>query len=165
MDNRAAQNLSFGRVSGERSDIVTSKAVVCTQLTYNLLTIARENIGHEERCDVYFDQSILNAAFRESESKVTSDLNPEITENVFDNTQGPDTNYKSSVQGEGAVAYVGFARDAATAITAETGKTIDERNAPVYSAAELGYTSDKIYLNITSAVSYTHLTLPTIYSV
>ena len=159
VDNRAAQNLLFGKVAGERSDIATSKAVVCNQLTYNLLTIAREYIGHEDKCDVFFDQSILNAAFKETESKVTSDLNPMKTENIFDNTAGPDTKYKSSVHGDGAAAYIGFAKNATDAITVDTGKTIDERSAPVYTAAELGYTSDKIYLNITSAsgitISYT----------
>ncbi|MBK8660102.1 MAG: hypothetical protein IPN22_14850, partial [Bacteroidetes bacterium] len=52
-----------GNVAGERTEIADTRLALCTQLTTNLLTIALNNVGNEAQAAVYFDQSILDAAF------------------------------------------------------------------------------------------------------
>jgi len=154
-DARVAQHQAFGAVAGERNDVITTKAGVCRQLTINLLTIALQFIGDEAKADVYFDQGMINAAFAESESKVGNEITPDQTQNCFDNTSSNETNYKTTVSGEGTV-YVGFAETDSTPITALTGKPVDHTAPKIYSAGVLGYTPGvKKYLNITSTAGIT----------
>jgi hypothetical protein len=120
-------------------------------MTTNLLTIALQYVGDESKADVYFDQSILSAAFSESNSSVEGDLDPAETENIFDNTEKPETTFKLEVTGAGN-AFFGFATDPATPITAGTGKEITgDGDAEYFTAAELGFTSEKKNLNVTDA--------------
>jgi hypothetical protein len=75
--NRAEQMAAMSNVDAERSDLATTRPVLCQQLTVNLLTIALQYVGDESKADVYFDQTILNAAFKESERKVADDIDPQ----------------------------------------------------------------------------------------
>ncbi len=154
-DARVAQHQAFGNVAGERNDIITTKAAVCKQLTVNLLTIAIQCIGNESKADVYFDQSMINTAFAQAESRVENEITTNETQNCFDNTASNETNYKTTVSGEGTV-YVGFAETPETAIDATSGKPVDQTAPKIYSAGVLGYTPGvKKYLNITSTAGIT----------
>jgi hypothetical protein len=72
-------------VDAERSDLRTSHPELCTQLTKNLLIIPLQYLCNESKADVYFDQSILNAAFNESQTKVEAEIDPGVSEVVFSN--------------------------------------------------------------------------------
>lgn len=149
--NRNAQLAAKGDVAAEVSDLATSKPALAQQMTVNLLTISLQYIGDESKADVYFDQSILNAAFAASDTSVESDLDPGETENVFDNTEKPETTFKMSLSGNGS-AFFGFADDPDVPITLATGKEITGDADPEYfTAAELGFTSEKKNLNVTNS--------------
>ena len=154
VENRNFQKAAMCGVAAEKRDLATTKPALCKQLTYNLLTIAREFLGDESAGDVYFNQAILNAAFKEADSRIENDINPMTTQNVFDNTAGPDTKYKISVSGDGTI-VVGFADGMDVVITPATGKVIDNTTALTFKASEMGYTSAKKYLNVTSQSSIT----------
>lgn len=146
--NRAAQTTAKGNVDSERSDLATSRPALALQLTKNLLTISLEYVGDESKAAVYFDQSILNAAFRESEKKVASDIDPLATQNVFDNITKGEVGIKGKNNGE-SVLYIGFKATAEEPCTAAD-KVVNPGEDGTTTAAELGYTSVNKYLNITN---------------
>ena len=147
--NRSAQRTAKDAVETERSDMATSKVTLAKQLSINLLTIAAKYIGDESKAALYFNQSIINAAFTESTHKVESDINPGETQNAFDNTTAPEIKYLISVSGPGTM-YVGFAATADTVMTAANGKPVDETDDKTFTASEMGFTTEKIYLNISN---------------
>jgi|GEM_PF-2799374 len=149
--NRNAQLAAKGEVAAETSDLATSKPALAKQMTANLLTIALHYVGDESKADVYFDQSILSAAFTASDTSVESDLDPGETENIFDNTEKPETTFKMALFGNGT-AFFGFADSPDVPITAASGREIKGDADPEYmTAAELGFTSEKKNLNVTNA--------------
>jgi len=148
VNNRAAQTTAMGNVDAERSDLAASRYDVCHQLTKNLLTIALEHLGEESKCDVYFDQSILNAAFKESERKVAADIDPGATQNVFDNITQPTLELKGINNGS-EILFVGFKAAPDEPATADD-KLMQPGEEYRGTAAEAGYTSVKKYLNITN---------------
>ncbi len=154
VDNRSAQTTAKANVSSERSDMATSKVTLANQLTVNLLTIATKYVGDESKAAVYFNQAIINAAFTESASKVENDINPRETQNDFDNTSGPEIKYKMSVEGPGTL-YFGFGETAETLIDANTGKAVNETEDKTFTASEMGYTSEKLFLNVTNSEAVT----------
>jgi len=150
VDDRGTQTVSFSAVSTERGDIVSSKAKLAFQLTKNLLTIALQYLGQEEKAPVYFNQAILNAAFKESIIKVDAILNPLETQNAFDSSTIPTLNFKLTVEGAGSV-FAGYAKDAVTPIDVHTGKE-GNASAPIFfTSGDAGFTLDNFYLNVTSA--------------
>lgn len=146
--NRSAQTTAKGNVDAERSDLAASRPALALQLTTNLLTIALQYVGDESKADVYFDQSILNAAFRESEKKVASSIDPAATQNVFDNITKGEVEIKGKNNGE-SILYIGFKATAEEPCTAAD-KVVNPGEDGTTTAAELGYTSVNKYLNITN---------------
>lgn len=57
--NRTAQLTQIGTVTGMHIDAGEAKDDLCKGLTYNLLTVARDNLGHPENISKYFDTSII----------------------------------------------------------------------------------------------------------
>lgn len=149
--NRNAQLAAKSAVAAEVSDMATSKPALAKQLTTNLLTIALRFVGDESKADVYFDQAILNAAFNASDIKTEGDLDPAETENVFDNSEKPENTFKLEVNGSGSE-FFGFTADPGKPITLVTGKEVTgDGEAEYFTAAELGFTSEKTYLNVTNS--------------
>ncbi len=155
--NRNAQLAAKGNVAGERSDIATTRPALAKQLTKNLLTIALQYAGDESKCDVYFDQTILDSAFRESDRKITAEINPGETQSTFDNITKGDLQLRFKNTGEGNLNY-GFVQNSTDAIAA-TAHIVPAGQTITLSAAELGWTTVNKYLNITNngemAGSYT----------
>lgn len=146
--NRAAQTTAKGNVDSERSDLTASRPALALQLTTNLLTIALQYVGDESKAAVYFDQSILNAAFRESEKKVASSIDPAATQNVFDNITKGEVEIKGKNDGESDW-YIGFKATADEPCTAAD-KLVTPGDEGSSSATQLGWTSTKKFLNITN---------------
>lgn len=147
--NRQAQQTAKSNVDNERSDMNTTRPALARQLTVNLLTIALQYAGDETKCDVYFDQSILNAAFTESETKVDATIDPAATDNVFSNITKSTVSLLLKNKGTGALAVHFMATE-----------TEPVPNTPAYilaageekgaNAAEMGWTSTTKFLNITN---------------
>lgn len=148
--NRAAQQAAMGSVAGERSDLVTSKADLARQLTTNLLTIALQYVGNESKCEVYFNQAILNAAFAESETKITADINPGATDNVFENITKATVGLMIKNTGTVPLTF-GFAAAADTPVTPTPDNTIPAGEERGGSAGERGWTPTNKYLNVTNS--------------
>ena len=148
--NRAAQQAAMGSVAGERSDLVTSKTDLALQLTTNLLTIALQYVGNESKCEVYFNQAILNAAFAESETKITADINPGTTDNVFENITKPTVALMIKNTGTVPLSF-GFAETGSMAISPTPDNTIPAGEERGGTAGELGYTTTNKYLNVTNS--------------
>jgi hypothetical protein len=146
--NRAEQMAAMSNVDAERSDLATTRPVLCQQLTVNLLTIALQYVGDESKADVYFDQTILNAAFKESERKVADDIDPGETQNVFDNITQPTVDLKGKNNGS-QILYIGFKASPDEPATAEDAQ-MQPGEELTATAAEAGWTSTKKYLNITN---------------
>ena len=146
--NRAAQTTAKGNVDSERSDLTASRPALALQLTTNLLTIALQYVGDESKAAVYFDQSILNAAFRESEKKVASSIDPAATQNVFDNITKGEVEIKGKNDGESDW-YIGFKATADEPCTAAD-KLVTPGDEGSSSTTQLGWTSTKKFLNITN---------------
>ena len=115
----------------------------------NLLTIALEYVGDESKADVYFDQAILNAAFNESATKISADINPGETQNVFDNISQPDVRLRIRVTGDDAAFNLGFKAAENTAVTETTHQLTNGADVTV-TAAEWGWTSTNKNLNVTN---------------
>lgn len=147
--NRAAQNTAKGNVDAERSDLAASRPALALQLTKNLLTISLEYVGDESKADVYFDQSILNAAFRESATKIDADIDPGATQNVFSNITKPELELKGENKGTTTL-YIGFKATPTEACTAADTVAAPGQMGSL-TAAALGYSSTNKYLNITNA--------------
>ncbi len=146
--NRAAQTTAKGNVAAERSDLATTRPALALQLTTNLLTIALQYVGDESKADVYFDQSILNAAFKESERKVAANLDPGETKNLFDNITKPEVELKGKNDGFSEL-YIGFKATPEEACNLSDRK-VNPGEEGIAIAAELGWTSEKRFLNITN---------------
>lgn len=146
--NRAAQTAAKGDVSAERSDLATTRPALCQKLTTNLLVIALEFLGDESKADVYFDQAILNAAFKESERKVANTIDPGETQNVFDNVTQPDVRLVAKNNGE-EVLYAGF-KASPTEPATDADRHLDPGQEVSGTAAEAGWTTEKKFLNITN---------------
>jgi hypothetical protein len=151
--NRAAQTTAKGNVDAERSDLATTRPALALQLTTNLLTIALHYVGDESKSDVYFDQSILNAAFKESERKITANIDAGGTQNVFDNIIKSDLKLQCTNTGETPL-FIGFKTTADEACTA-TDFVINPGESVQKTASELGFSSTKKFLNITNPGSTT----------
>lgn len=138
-----------GSVAGERTEITDTRLAMCTQLTTNLLTIALNNVGNEAQAAVYFDQSILDAAFA-TNSAAEGDLDPGATANAFSNTSKPDTQYRIKLNTQGIV-RIGFKSTDTTPIGATEGKEIvSGTDWQLFTATDLGYTSTDKYFNVTN---------------
>ena len=147
--NRNLQLSAKGDVAAEKSDIATTKPALAEQLTVNLLTIALEYVGDESKADVYFDQAILNAAFNESAKKVTADINPDETQNVFDNISQPDVRLRIRVTGDDAAFNFGF-KAADNSVVTETTHQLTNGADVTVTSAEWGWTSTNKNLNVTN---------------
>lgn len=146
--NRDAQQTAMSNVASERSDLQTTRPELAKQLTTNLLTIALQYVGDESKADVYFNQAILNEAFKESERKVESDLDPGETENVFDNIVKGELQLQGRNNGE-EILYVGF-KTTATEPATVADRALNPGETGIVTAAELGWSSTHKYLNITN---------------
>jgi len=146
--NRQAQSTAKGNVASERSDIATTKPILAKQLTVNLLTISLEYVGDESKADVYFDQIILDAAFRESERRVANDINPGETQNAFDNVTKGEVRITVKNNSEDALDF-GFKNAEDIAIPAGE-HTVGAGQEVSFNAAELGWTSENKFLNVTN---------------
>jgi hypothetical protein len=151
--NRAAQTTAKANVDSERSDLTTSRPAVAQQLTVNLLTISLQYLGDESKADVYFDQSILNAAFKESERKVDTTIDPGATQNIFDNIIKAELKLEGENKGTTEL-YIGFKATADEVCT--SADTVAQPGAlGTTTAGALGWTSVKKYLNITNPAGVT----------
>ncbi len=151
--NRSAQTTAKSNVDSERSDLSSSRTAVAQQLTKNLLTISLQYLGDETKADVYFDQSILNAAFKESERKVDSNIDPGVTQNVFDNITKAELQLKGNNNGSTDL-YLAFKASPDEACTAADTVWLPGQKGST-TAGALGYTSVKKYLNITNPAGVT----------
>lgn len=147
--NRNLQLAAKGAVAAEKSDIATTKPILAKQLTVNLLTISLKYVGDESKADVYFDQAILNAAFRETSTKVSADINPDETQNVFDNISQPDVRLRIRVTGDGVSLNFGF-KTADNSVVTETNHQLVTGADVTITAAELGWTSINKFLNVSN---------------
>jgi hypothetical protein len=146
MSNRTAQLAAMGTVTGEISDLATTKPALAKQLTTNLLTIALEYVGDESKAAVYFDQAILDAAFREADRRVTNEINPGDTDNVFDNVSSPDV--RISIKSESEDTLVGGFVSSPNAVPTQL--NIAAGIEIILNAAELGWTSENKFFNISN---------------
>lgn len=146
--NREAQTTAKANVSAERSDLVTTREELAYYLTKNVLTIALEYTGEEAKAEVYFDQSILNAAFKESATKVDANIDPGLTQNVFDNVTKPEVEIKGNNNGEEAL-YIGYKASEDEACTAAD-KVLAPGEVGYATSGELGWSTTKKYLNVTN---------------
>jgi hypothetical protein len=144
--NRNAQSTAKSAVDTERSDMATTRPALALQLTTNLLTIALEYVGDESKCAIYFDQTMLDAAFRESERKVSSEIDPGVLENIFDNVTKGEIRITIKNTGEVALDF-GFT-SAADAPFPGKSHLINPGQEESYNAAELGWTSVNKFLNV-----------------
>jgi hypothetical protein len=142
IDNRAAQEGAKGNVSAERSDLQVSRPELCTQLTKNLLTIALQYVGDESKSDVYFNQAILNAAFKESDTRVESELDPGRDEVIFSNiTKGT---VDLMVENTGTVPLnFGFVASENIPLVNDPNSVVPAGKSTGSTAAEAGWTSEK----------------------
>ena len=146
--NRAAQSAAKSSVASERSDLATTRPALALQLTTNVLTIALKYVGDESKADVYFDQSILDAAFRASDRKVTSEIDPGGIQNIFDNIIKGDLSLKIKNTGEVNLLF-GFMPAPDEAVP-DTGHLVTPGQTITLQAAELGWTSVIKFLNATN---------------
>jgi len=58
-DNRTLQLSKIGSVKGIHTGTFVAKEDVCKQLSYDLLTIARDILGHPEQLSTYFDLGLI----------------------------------------------------------------------------------------------------------
>lgn len=138
-----------GNVAGERTEIADTRLALCTQLTTNLLTIALNNVGNEAQAAVYFDQSILDAAFA-TNSTAEGNLDPGATANAFSNTSKPDTQYRIKLNTQGIV-RIGYKSTDTTPIGATEGiEIVSGTDWQLFTATDLGYTSTDKYFNVTN---------------
>lgn len=143
-----------GSVAGERTEIADTRLALCRQLTVNLLTIALNNVGNEAQAAVYFDQSILDAAFA-TNSTAEGNLDPGATANAFSNTSKPDTQYRIKLNSEGTV-RIGYKSTDSTPIDPTEGtEIVSGTDWQLFTATDLGYTSTNKYLNITNTGAQT----------
>ena len=147
--NRAAQHTAMGNVSGERSDLVTTKTDLATQLTKNVLTIALQYVGDESKSDLYFNQGILNAAFNESETKMSDILNPDETKTTFDNVKKPDVRILVKNDGTSPLCFQ-FMQHATDPVPSNILFTVEAGKERSELAANWGWTTTNKYFNITN---------------
>jgi hypothetical protein len=145
--NRTAQLLAFGNLGGEREELATTKEDLAKQLTTNLLTIALQYVGDEDKADVYFNQGILNAAFAEADRKVTKEINPGELQNAFDNVSNPEVQLSFKNEWESDL-IVGFMPDA-TGVPTQV--TVPAGNEVTLNASEFGWTTVNKFLNVKNA--------------
>ncbi len=82
-DARDEQVLQFGTVEGANTLKQTTRSALVLQLMKNLLLIASNNIGHTERMNDYFDQSIIrNATGGGNDATVTGEVAASATVNI-----------------------------------------------------------------------------------
>jgi hypothetical protein len=145
--NRTAQLLAFGNLGGEREELATTKEDLAKQLTTNLLTIALEYVGDEDKADVYFNQGILNAAFAEAERKVTNEINPGETQNAFDNVSNPEVqlSFKNEWESDLVIGFMPDATGVPTQVVVAAGNEV------TLNASELGWTTANKFLNVKNA--------------
>jgi hypothetical protein len=144
--NRQAQLGAMGKVSGERSDLVHSRAVLAKQLTKNLLVIAANFLGNDKACNIYFDTETLRAAFRENKRSLTDFINPAETQTLFNNIRKGALRITMKNEGEVPL-YFGFteaAESPVARIKVEPGHTLN------LAATELGWTSKIKFFNVTN---------------
>ena len=157
VNDREDQQTAMSNVAGERSDLTSTRPQLAQQLTINLLTISLKYLGDESKCAVYFDQSILNAAFKESERKMSGEIDPGQTQSTFDNVTKAELMITAKNEGE-EVLYYGF-KDTDTEPATITDRQLNPGQTIAVTAAELGWTSTRKYLNFTNlgsvAGSYT----------
>ena len=147
-DNRAAQQLAKGAVSGERQELGSTKAALAEQLTRNLLTIAAQYVGNGSMADVYFNQQIIDDAFKKADRKVESNLDPSTSEMVFDNVSAPTTTLRVTNNSEDDF-YLGFTDDPDGAVN-QAQNLVPAGHTFTKQAAEMGWTSVKKYLVATN---------------
>lgn len=146
---RSNQLTGKGNLSGEGEQVGDTKLALAKQLTINVLTISLQYSGQEDKAAVYFDQSILDAAFANN-SKAEGDLDARETANCFSNTKKPDTQYRIKLNSEGVVRIAFKAtEDEAVAVT-EGREILSGQDWQLFTAADLGYSSELKFLNITN---------------
>lgn len=147
--NRAAQQAAMGNVAAERSDIATTRPALALQLTKNLLTISLQYVGDETKADVYFNQTILNAAFAEADRRVEGEVESSETENVFDNISKAELGLM--IKNTGTVPlHFGFAETPTTAIPNVPEQALAPGEEFGKTAGESGWTPANKYLNVTN---------------
>jgi hypothetical protein len=144
MSNFNSQLAAVGDIYTEISDLQTSRLALATQLTTNLLTIALQYVGDESKADVYFRQDILDAAFKESERKVSNDISPGETQNAFENVSTADQ--RISIKNTGEEDLV--AEIVSDAVSVPALVTVAKGVEIILNAAEYGQSSTKKFLNI-----------------
>lgn len=144
--NRNSQITAKSSVITERIDMDTTRPALAKQLTTNLLTIALQYVGEEGKADVYFNQALLNAAFSESERRVTNEINPSEIQNAFDNVSTGDQNitFKNDGETDLVVGFVSAVNIAPVLLTVPSGIEITKN------AAEIGWTSANKFFNISN---------------
>lgn len=146
--NRNAQQGAMGNVAAERSDITTTRTALATQLTTNVLTIALHYVGDESKADVYFNQAILNAAFKESQRRVEDTIDAGATINVFDNVTKPEVELQ--IKNTGTVPLSIYFMPAENTPAPNSENTIPPGDSRGARASDLGWSSTNRYLNITN---------------
>jgi len=68
--HRTAQLGKMGTVSGEKQATAQSRDVLEIQLMYNVLFVAKENIGHPEAMKVYFTQHMIERSGKATEGEI-----------------------------------------------------------------------------------------------
>jgi hypothetical protein len=147
IDNRAAQQSAKGNVDSERGDLVVTRADLAKQLTTNLLTIALQYVGEEEKCETYFNQAILNAAFAASDRRVEGEIDPGVNEVVFSNITK--STVSLMIENTGAEPLmIGFVETEDTPLENIPQNELPPGDERGTSAGQAGWTTEKRFLKI-----------------
>lgn len=136
------------RLSTARSQMAEARPALAAQMTKNLLTLALHFFGNPSKHDVYFDQAMLDAAFRESARKVTADIDPGQTQCAFGKVTKGRVQIRMENTGEGPL-HVAFGQLPAAPVPAEAFR-LEPGQEVTLIASELGWTSGQKSLNISN---------------
>ncbi len=147
--NRDAQVTAMSNVTNERSDMNTTRPALAKQLTINLLTIGLQYVGDESKCDLYFNQAILNDAFNESDKRIEATIDPGDSENVFSNIGKSTVSLLAKNNGTGPLA-VHFMANETDPVPNNPDFILGPGEEKGANAGQLGWTSTTKFLNITN---------------
>lgn len=148
VDNRTAQTAAMSSVAAERSDLTATRSTLATQLTHNVLTISLQYLGDESKAEVYFNQQILDDAFRASERRVVGEIDPGETHNIFEVTEA---DVRVVVRNTGTFdLFVNFESSPDQPVDLIEGRQLKPGEEDSGLAGEGGWTSVKRFLNVTN---------------
>lgn len=148
MTNRTTQLNQKGVLAGERDQIRGTKLQLCTQLTKNVLTIALQYVGDEEKAILYFDQSILDRKQGEGET-FDFEIDPDTMVVALTTEDEITATTKIRFENTGTTQLlVGFSEAANQKPVAPPAKLLNPGEAFQGTAVEWGFTGTHVFYNI-----------------